>query len=164
MTVIVRYQTLGRAYVEIDELYRCRCTGCGQDDAADRYANGWGTSLSGARAWAQSHADTCRLSPTTARPHVTPQDTPTTEPRDARQIAWDSIRALRDAAARLQLDHQDPTAEELFVRADALADALRPPTPDQKPHWQGCARVNGRPLVHSRMRAGPTGVPPNPAR
>jgi hypothetical protein len=47
-----------------------------------------------------------------------------TDTRDVRQIAWDSIRALRDAAARLQLDHQDPTAEDLFVRADALADAL----------------------------------------
>lgn len=47
-----------------------------------------------------------------------------TDTRDARQIAWDSIRALRDAAARLQLDHQDPTAQDLLAQADALADSL----------------------------------------
>ncbi|MEU9578315.1 hypothetical protein [Streptomyces chilikensis] len=43
---------------------------------------------------------------------------------DVRQIDWDSIRALRDAAARLQLEHQDPTTEQLLARADALADEL----------------------------------------
>lgn len=50
-----------------------------------------------------------------------------TDTRDANQIAWDAIRALRDAAYRLQTDHHDETGEDLSNQADALADALMTP-------------------------------------
>lgn len=47
-----------------------------------------------------------------------------TDTRDAQQIAWDAINALRTAAYRLQDNHHDETGENLNAQADALADAL----------------------------------------
>jgi hypothetical protein len=40
--------------------------------------------------------------------------------RDARQIAWDAINALRTAAYHLQDEHHDETGEDLNAVADAL--------------------------------------------
>lgn len=60
--VIARYLTVANATVDVTNQNTSRCTGCGETDHHDRLVK-LTNSESRARAWAQSHAETCRAMP-----------------------------------------------------------------------------------------------------